>query len=89
MMRIQFDKGIRPEAFSNMLLELHAKNHTRRWLQHEREFALEKHRNPFFNADGSDEFSSFDNHASSQPTRRSEESDESNEGTYDNDLRRH
>ena len=36
MMRPLFDSGIRPEKFSDILLELHSKKHTRMHLQHER-----------------------------------------------------
>jgi hypothetical protein len=60
MMRPEFDKGTRPEAFSSMLLELHAKNYTRCWLRHERELAMEKKRNPFFNSQDWEEFGDFD-----------------------------
>ena len=45
LMRPEFDKGTRPEAFSNMVLELHAKNYTRAWLRYEREYAFEKKEN--------------------------------------------
>ena len=42
-MRPGFDKGTRPESFSDMVLELHAKQYTRSWLRYEREIAMEKH----------------------------------------------
>jgi hypothetical protein len=45
LMRPLFDKGVRPEAFSDTILELHAKEHTRAWLRYEREFMLEKRKN--------------------------------------------
>eukprot|EP00956_Cyclotella_meneghiniana_P022745 scaffold43394_cov22-Cyclotella_meneghiniana.AAC.1 len=60
MMRAEFDKGMRPEAFSNMVLELHAKEHTRAWLRYEREYAHE--RSAILGVEQYwDEFSSFDN----------------------------
>ena len=43
MMRFEFDKGMRPESFSNMILELHAKEYTRAWLKYEREISMARH----------------------------------------------
>ena len=42
MMRPLFDKGFRPEALSNLLLEMHAKEYTRQWLRHERDIAARR-----------------------------------------------
>ena len=39
LMRPLFDCGVRPERFSNLLLELHSKKHTRLHLHHERKLA--------------------------------------------------
>ena len=39
IMRPLFDKGIRPESFSDLLLELHTKEWTRRYIMYEREVA--------------------------------------------------
>ena len=43
MMRSQFVKGVRPETFSDNILELHAKNYTRSYLKYERGIAMERH----------------------------------------------
>jgi hypothetical protein len=57
MMRPEFDKGTRPEAFSDMIPELHAKNFTRSWLRYEREFKFEKRK---INGQSWDDLGSFD-----------------------------
>ena len=44
MMRAEFAKGIRPETFSNSILEYHAKHYTRSHLQYERGIMIEKHK---------------------------------------------
>lgn len=61
MMRPAFDKGMRPEAFSEMVLELHTKNFFRCWLQYEREYMMEKKKSAFGGLQDWPEFSSFDN----------------------------
>ena len=43
MMRSQFVKGVRPETFSDNILEWHAKNYTRSYLKYERGIAMERH----------------------------------------------
>eukprot|EP00956_Cyclotella_meneghiniana_P003609 scaffold4428_cov57-Cyclotella_meneghiniana.AAC.1 len=65
MMRAEFDKGTRPEAFSNMILELHAKEHTRSWLRYEREYSFEIQKKARLGLDVNcwDEFSSFNDSA--------------------------
>jgi hypothetical protein len=41
LMRPEFDKGVRPEAFSGKVLELHSKEYTRSWLHYEQDHAVE------------------------------------------------
>ena len=61
MMRAEFDKGTRPEAFSNMVLELHAKEHVQSWLRYENEYSFLKKKYCLIDGEvGWDEFSSFD-----------------------------
>ena len=46
LMRSLFDKGVRPESFSNLLLEMHTKEYTKIVIKRERMFERDKHFNP-------------------------------------------
>jgi hypothetical protein len=55
-MRVLFDAGVRPERFSDMLVELHAKQHTLAHIKYEHTYECEKAFNPLATRDM---FSSF------------------------------
>jgi hypothetical protein len=59
MMRAMFDKGVRPESFSDMLLEMHSKHHVRAWLRYERAYAQEKKKEALGAFQPWDDFSSM------------------------------